>query len=229
MKNLGETLRTIRNNKNLSQSQIAENIMSRQRYSNIEKELTEPSLSELQKILLRMNINIIDFLKIYESDKTIGTYKNLLVKGLKKELSALEATKLINYATEHRNDSNENLLLYSLTKSHLHAHYSSVIPKFNETDIHDIKIYIQSIQGEYSLYDLKIIGDFARFLSIEEIKFIYNKLPNYETDDLIIDNSIYRVQIHKIYNNFCDLCLAKNETEFAKKILFTHKKFAKTY
>ncbi|EHV0136683.1 helix-turn-helix domain-containing protein, partial [Enterococcus faecalis] len=37
MKNLGETLRTIRNNKNLSQSQIAENIMSRQRYSNIEK------------------------------------------------------------------------------------------------------------------------------------------------------------------------------------------------
>ncbi|MGM0336940.1 helix-turn-helix domain-containing protein [Enterococcus sp. AZ008] len=229
MKNIGKTIKQIRLDKQLSQTDIAKDLMSRQFYSKIENDTAEITLSTLQQILKKLNVDITDFLRENLKNTEIAYYQQLLVKGFRQTLTAIEAKELMDYVKDHYTKDNKHLLLYVLTKSHVRNQFPNLIPDITEEDKLFIKKCIFSIKGQYSLFELKLIGDCARFLSISDLKKLFNQFPNYAKKDFSTENSNIRIQINKIYNNFCDLAILAKDIPFANKILTLHKEFAKTY
>lgn len=229
MKNLGNTLKNIRINKNFSQTELSKDIMSRQLYSKVENNSAEITFNTLEQLLQKMNVGMIDFLREYNKSDLLSQYKNLLLKAFKKDITPTEAKELNDFVEANKHLSSEHLSLFVLTKSHVHIIYPAIVSNIKKNDINDINKYILSLQGEYTLHDLKLIGDCARYLPLNNLKKIYNKFPRYDLEDFTMDNSIYRVQIHKIYNNFCDIALAEKDLAFAKKVLLQHKRFSNVY
>lgn len=229
MKDIGKTIKQIRINKQLSQTDMAKNLMSRQFYSKIENNTVDITLSTLEQLLKKLKIDTTDFLREHLKNTELSYYQKLLVKGFRKTLAPTEAKELIDYVSKHYTEDSQHLLLYVLTKSHVHNQFPNLIPNITEKDKSFIKKYIFSIKGDYRLFDLKIIGDCARFLSLTDLKKLFDQFPNFATEDFSTDNSNIRVQINKIYNNFCDLAILEKDIPFAKRILTLHKEFAKTY
>lgn len=213
----------------MSQLDMSTNLMSRQFYSKIENNTVDITLDTLEQLLDRLQIDISDFLREQAKDTDLAHYKKILVKGFRQTISALEAKELVDYVSKYYTKDQQHLLLYVLTKSHIHNQFPNLISAITPKDIAYIKKYIFSLQGEWGIFELKFVGDCARFLTLSELKLLFEKLPNYASKDFSTDNSNIRIQINKLYNNFCDMAILQKDIPFAKKIFTVHSEFLKTY
>lgn len=80
---IGDRIRKIRENKGLSQKEVALNVdIDRGQYSRIETNKVEPTLSTLEKIAIAFNVGIEDLVK-KDEPTTIDSFDKSLVEKIK--------------------------------------------------------------------------------------------------------------------------------------------------
>ena len=197
----------------MTQQQVAEGILSRQAYSKIERNISEPSIDIFVDLLERLNYTLSDYMNEKNNLSEENYFHGLFLKGLDGSLSTVDANKLYNYVNSNKTKNNIQLHLFGRVLSHLHPKYPSVIPKLSQSDKQLFANYILNLDNHYSLNDLHIIGDFATIvLSYEQSIALYEHFPDFPTTNFAYDISSYQLQICKIYSNFSDLFLSKKDT-----------------
>lgn len=222
----GDILKHFRKNRNLTQSEVAKGIISRQAYSKFERNLSEPTHEVFKELLKRLNYDFSDFINESNKQSTESHYYQLLLKGLDNSLTAKEAEQLYTYANKHKKKNSHIMHLYGRIKGHLHPKFPLIIPEFNDEDKLLFKNYIFNLNGHFSLNDLKIMGDFIGIsVPYGELTTFYDGLEEFSNSEFPYDILTYQVQINKIYNNICDIFLANNDSIRARDILQKQKKF----
>lgn len=225
----GTILKQFRIQRNMTQDELCQGIISRQTYSRIENNLCEPNLDILKHLLEKLNYQITDFWREMTKGETLEECYKYFLKGIAGQLSAQEARQLMNLLPDITEINNRYLHFSGMLKSHLHSQFPEIIPTFSDFERNNLKNYILQLK-HFSVYDLRIIGDFAsRLLDYQQLKQLFFLLPDLRPYDYGEESSIYRTQVHKIYNNFCDVALEKNDFPFVKILLKKHRKFANVH
>lgn len=217
MKKTGSIIKKIRKKRNMTQSEVAKGILSRQTYSKLERNLSEPAIDIFIHLLNRLNYSFPDFINEMEDYTTQNYYHDVYLKALKNEIPSEEALKLYNYANDTKENDTNSLYFYGRVTGHLHKLYPTIIPEFSDADKQLFRTYILSLGKEYSLYDLRVIADFSALsLQPQELGELYDNLPEFSPINYAYDISSYHLLICKLHNNFCDIFLAYNDLKRAK-------------
>lgn len=226
----GTILKKFRKNRKFNQEQLCKNIITRQTYSKIENNQQEPNYEILLALLERLDYEIDDFNKELETKNEIEKYYKILLQAKNREASLKQIEELYAYSNHNKYKNNTFFQLYGRTVGHLQKFYPNIIEEYSQQDKQFFKKFTDYYSEEYSLSDLKMIADFAtHLLPYSDLIAIYNKFPNLNPYKYGKMSEIYTLQMHKIYNNFCDSALFNNDLETAKKILITHRDFSTYY
>ncbi|MHC5215623.1 helix-turn-helix domain-containing protein [Enterococcus sp. LJL128] len=226
----GEVLRKFRKRRGIMQNDLSVGISSRQTYSKIETNQQEPNFETLKLLLKRLDYEISDFEREVRLIDESHEFYALFLNAVNGESNLKEVTSLFSYADQRKNQSNKDFHFYMITKGHLHRKFPSVVPKFSKSDIAKFKKIVNGNIDFFNLYDLKLVADFSpQLLSYQELLNLYQRIPSFSPFDFSEDTQVYRTQIHKIYNNFCDIAAFRNDLKTAKEILAKHKHFAKIH
>lgn len=229
MRKTGDILKKMRKQRKMNQQQLCKGIISRQAYSRLENNLQEPNYEILLQLLNRLNYETTDFWRELNHDNPLDQCHKLYLKGIAGEMTEKEAAELMSQLNSITEKNNRYYHLLGMISGHLHSKFPKIIPDLKEHISPYFKNYIQDLT-DLSLYDLRIIGDFATSaLSYPEQKEFFQKLDEFDPYAYGEESYAYRTQIHKIYNNFCDFALSKNDLQFAKTILDRHNRFAKVH
>lgn len=230
MNSTGKILQQFRLNRGMTRQELSNGIISRQTYSKIENDKIEPNFEILNAILNKLDYSLSDFAIEYERLKEDNIFFYIYQKGIANEATEEEIIRLVNYVEQNYKRSKKDFYLYGLTKGQLFPYYPELIPKFNSEDKEYFKRIMMVDQSFFSLYDLKIIGNFAsHLLDYKSLLYLYSSLPEFFPFDYGDNVELYHAEIHRIYNNFCDIAIYNNDTNTARSILDKHKAFAKTH
>lgn len=222
----GKILRRFRKNRSMTQQLLSQGIISRQTYSKIEKGDLEPNFEILTDLLNKLDYELSDFALEYNQLKNDDFIYRIYQKGIAKKATKNEIVKLNTYIHLNYKKSKRNFYLYGITKGHLQPIYPKLIPKFTLEDKEYFKKLVMNSKSYFSLYDLKLIGNFSgHLLSYGDLISLYFTLPNFSPYDYGDDFELYHSEIHKIYNNFCDIAIYNNDIPTAKEILKKHSLF----
>ncbi|EOE09548.1 hypothetical protein Q9S_02854 [Enterococcus faecalis EnGen0080] len=223
---IGTILKKFRQRRNLTQDELCQGIISRQAYSRIENNLSEPNSDILRSLLSRLNYQISDFWREATKGEPLEECYKYFLKGIAGQLNRQQAQELMALMPDITEKSNRYLHFSAMLKAHLHSQFPDIIPSLSDYEENRLKDYILNLT-DFSVYDLRIIGDFApRLLDYELLKEVFYTLPDLHPYDYGEESSIYRTQVHKIYNNFCDIALQKDDLPFAEFLLEKHQAFA---
>lgn len=212
----------------MTQSEVSKGIISRQAYSKIEKEQSEPSFHIFSSLLDRLNYNLSDFMNEQRNLSAEKQYYKIYLKALEGSLTENEVEQLYKFSYEHRTVNSNLLALYGKIIGHIHHKYPLIVPNFSKEDKELFRDYILNLNGHYSLNDLLIIGDFATIsIDPDELGKFYDTLPSFKTSDYEYDISSYQLQICKIYNNFSDVFLPNNDLKRAEDCINKLENFLK--
>lgn len=225
----GTILKLFRQRRNVTQEELCEGIISRQAYSRIENNLSEPNLDILKHLLTKLNYQITDFWREGTKGDNLEECYKYFLQGISGKLNRQQAQELMSKLPDIKEKSNRYLHFSGMVKAHLHHEFPDIIPPLSKKELNILKEYILGLT-DFSVYDLRIIGDFApRILEYNLLKEVFESLPDLKPYDYGEEASIYRTQVHKIYNNFCDVALQQNDLNFAKILLQKHRSFAKVH
>lgn len=226
----GDILKKFRKNRKMTQKEICDGLITRQSYSKIENNLQQPNYEILLAILEKLDYEIDDFKNEMDKHTTIENYYALLLKAKKNKASLKEIKELITYAQNNKYKNNTHFQLYGRIVGHFQKKYPSLISNYTKEDREYFKKFSSNYSTNYSLSDLKLLADLStHLLSYEEVYKIYKSLPNFNIFEYGKLSEIYSLQVHKIYNNYCDLALFNNDLKTAKEILELHISFASYY
>lgn len=196
--NIGNTIQRIRTGKNLTQSALSENIMSRPHLSLIEKDKYDLSFNSLLKLLQRMHISIEEFLYLTESYTVSETRKlsvQLMSAANKGSIIELKEVQKIAKNKINNKEDFEYYHLYLLAKVHIYLLENNFkIDEEVENMIQPIKCYLLNL-SEWYIYDLKLLNN---------ILFVF---------DLTSINSISK-NVLKSLGKYKDYASAKNDYLF---------------
>ncbi|MFD1899447.1 helix-turn-helix domain-containing protein [Enterococcus termitis] len=181
MINYGTIIRTIREEKGLSQKCIYEGIVSRQAYYLIESNLSIPSLDNFLKILERLAISFNDFLYLldseqFPSDKEL--YDKLILLKTKQDSQSFQ-TFIRQMERSFLDTSNEKYRHFSCIAkaTFLHLFPSEYDRNKNELEhlIEPIKNYLLEIETWY-LYELRLFHLSIFGFSLKNLELLGNLL-----------------------------------------------------
>lgn len=225
----GTILKTFRERRNITQDELCYGIISRQAYSRIENNLSEPNLDILKHLLVKLNYQMTDFWREATKGDSLEECYKLFLRGIADQLNRQQAQELMDKLSKIKSKNNRYLHFSSMLKAHLHPKFPDIIPKLNSYEEDMLREYILQLT-DFSVYDLRIIGDFGpRLLEYDLLKEVFFTLPDLRPYDYGEESSVYRTQVHKIYNNFCDVALQQNDLPFAELLLEKHKAFAQVH
>lgn len=226
----GEILRKFRSNRQFTQKKLSNGIISRQTYSKIEHGDIEPNFEILNSLLEKLDYSLSDFAMEHERLKNDTKFFHIYQKGVAKEASHKEISNLVEYVKQNYKKSKKNFYLYCITKGQLFTNYPDLIPKFTSKDKNYFKKILLTEQRYFSLYDLKLIGNFAvHLLDYKDLLHLYSILPDFSPYDYGDNVELYHSEINRIYNNFCDIAIYNNDLETANFILNKHLSFTKNH
>lgn len=226
MNTTGTILKNFRKNRLMTQQELSRGIVSRQTYSKIENGDIQPNFEILNSLLIKLDYELSDFAFEYKQLKNNNSMYHIYQKGIAKKATKNEIIKLNTYIHKNYKKSKRNFYLYGITKGHLRPIYPDLIPKFTSEDEDYFKKLVMKPRSIFNLYDLKLIGNFSgHLLSYEDILSLYYTLPDFSPYDYGDDFELYHSEIHKIFNNFCDIAIYNNDIPTAKEILKTHTLF----
>lgn len=216
--NNGQIIKKMRQNRKMTQEQVAEGLISRQAYSKIEKGDSEPGFELFQKLLERLNYGLSDFINEQRNySKESQLYKAYL-NALDGNLSNEEVQQTYNILKKNCTKNSHSLSLYGKFVGLVNKIYPLTVPNFSEKDKLIFREYIQNLNGFYSLNDLMVIADFAALsFDVKSLAKFYSTLPNFKTSDYEYDISSYQLQICKIYNNFADIFIFNDYLELGEE------------
>lgn len=226
----GDILKKFRKNRRVNQQDLCRGIITRQTYSKIENNQQEPNYEILQSLLKKLNYEIDDFNRELEKTSEIEFYYTLLLKAKNNQCDLSDIETLYCFANQNKYNNHTFFQLYGRTVGHLHKIYPTIIRDYTDEDKQYFSDFISDYSKTYSLSDLKMLADFsAHLLDYKELILTFKKLPNFSPFSYGKLSEVYSLQVHKIYNNFCDSALFNNDLKNAKKMITLHKEFGKFY
>lgn len=231
MKSTGNLLLYFRKLRGFTQQEIAKDILSRQSYSRIEANEVQPSIEVLSLLLERLNLTMTDFVQEMNKETAFSKQKTIFLKIINFEITEEQTIiDLFEYVKENRYRSNRYFHFYGVVKGHLHNEYPKIVPDFTEEDRHHLKEYITQLNGQYGLYDFKLIADFAGILfSYQELKQLVSHMDSIDPYVYSEDVHLYNHYLQQIYNNICDIAVREKDFETADKMLQKQEHLLKTY
>lgn len=223
MQQTGDILRKLRKKRGLTQKELVAGIISRPNYSKIENNEIPPTTETLLLLLERLNLDYTDFIREVNKETTFNKYKAYFLRALSNDLTIKQVKELFDYVNQHRYISNRYFHFYGIVKGHLHYRFPKIIPNFSEEDKDYLKNYLSKLHNNYSLYDLKLIADFAGiFYTYEDFKELVLNMPPLNPYAYADDIHPYKLHLHQIYNNICDIAIREKDFVTADLLLKKH-------
>ncbi|HHA4398655.1 TPA: helix-turn-helix domain-containing protein [Enterococcus faecium] len=223
MQQTGDILRNLRKKRGLTQKELVAGIISRPNYSKIENNEIPPTTETLLLLLERLNLDYTDYIREVNKETTFNKYKAYFLRALSNDLTIKQVKELFDYVNQHRYISNRYFHFYGIVKGHLHYRFPEIIPNFSEEDKTYLKKYLSKLNKQYSLYDLKLIADFAGiFYTYKEFKKLVLDMPEPDLYAYADDIHPYKLHLHQIYNNICDIAIREKDFVTADLLLKKH-------
>jgi transcriptional regulator with XRE-family HTH domain len=218
-------LKTLRKQRNLTQAEISKGIISRQSYSKIENGDIPPTIDVLFLLLERLNLDYVDFMREYNKENEFTKQKAIFYKALnKKQITEEKIQLLYQFVNKNKHRSNQYYHFYGIVKGHLHSKYPHLVPNFTKKDKQELKNYILTLNEHYSLYDIKLIADFAGILyPYDDFKKMVKKIDSLDPFAYAENMHSYLHYLQQIYNNLTDIAIREKDFLTAEQSLKKHK------
>ncbi|MBC1919353.1 helix-turn-helix domain-containing protein [Listeria booriae] len=227
--NFGETIKQIRTDKNLTQTQLSEGILARNHLSQVENNNYFPSYDRVFMLLDRLNITFEEFLFIQNDlqphDKQrfrneVSNYAN--INDLKQlEHLSKEADKLY--------ENTANIIYYHyglLCKAVLEYGTDNILSEAMVHYVAPIKKYLLDMDNWY-LYELKLFSNILFALEVEEAIFFSRKaFKRLHAFRCFME---YQHTEQHLYLNLSTLCLEHGDFRATKDFSRTAIDIAKNY
>ncbi|CAD5903219.1 helix-turn-helix domain-containing protein [Carnobacterium maltaromaticum] len=219
---IGQTLLYLRNDRQLSQNYMAENLMPSTSYSKIERDLQAISFNILLKLLDKLGVTIEEFLSLASNDASNTDI--FLRDELKKLLTDVKKNKkrILKIYTICQNKKDETVEYYSIYLL-LQTLLSTTLDSIQPVSEEDKLVIKQRLEERFfstsfiSYYDYRILSNIIVLYSTEDIDSILEKVfpvklinkRNFET---------YKM-IRLTYNNAISIFIMNHDLKNANKYL----------
>ncbi|MBC1231024.1 helix-turn-helix domain-containing protein [Listeria booriae] len=229
----GETIKQIRTDKNLTQTQLSEGILARNHLSQVENNNYFPSYDKFFSLLDRLNVTFEEFLFI-QNDKKVH-FKQRIRSQIAEAANLNDIKKLEDLAVAARD-------LHEQTKNITYYHYmliSKALVTYNiDHTVSDdmvkfvtpIKEYLLGMDNWY-LYELRLFSNIIFALTVDEA-LLFSRRALKRLDNFRYFTEYQHTEQH-IYHNLSRLCLEfedfGNAKMFAKKAIDIANKYTLVY
>ena len=218
--NVGKTLEYLRNDRGLTQTYMAENVMHRTAYSKIEHNKQSISFDSVLIFTDKLGVTIEEFISLAQSEHDDISLRNELKTLLKNvQKNKKKILKIYTICKVKKNESIEYYSIYLLLQTLLATTVDSIEPVSEK----DKKIIKQRLEDRFfttsfvSYFDYRILSNIIVLYSPEEINsLLKNVFPvklinkrNFET---------YKM-IQLTYNNVISIFIMNHDLENANKYL----------
>ncbi|WP_430535798.1 helix-turn-helix domain-containing protein [Listeria rocourtiae] len=227
--NFGETIKQIRTDKNLTQTQLSEGILARNHLSQVENSNYFPSYDRVFMLLDRLNITFEEFLFVQNNlqphDKQqfrVNVYESASLNDSEQlKLLSLDADRL------YKDTANICYYHYSLVcKAVVEYNKGSSITKEMIHYVEPIKKYLMDMDTWY-IYELKLFSNIIFSLNVEEAVFFSRKaFKRLHSFRCFME---YQHTEQHLYLNLSTLCLEHEDFTTAKSFAKTAVDTAKNY
>lgn len=227
--NFGATIKKIRKDKNLTQKELSDGILTRSHLSQIETNSYFPAYDKFFLLLDRLNVTFEEFLFVQNDQKM--PFKQHIRIQISEAANLVDVEKLKNLAITTKD-------LYDKTGNLTYYHYmliskALIVYSANHTVSDDmikfvkpIKDYLLGMDSWY-LYELKLFSGIIFSLSAEEVQLfshrVLKQLDNFR------DFTEYQHTEQHIRHNLSMLCLEYNDFQSAKNLAETAINMATRY
>lgn len=214
--NFGETIRKIRKDKNFTQKELSEGILTRSHLSQIETNNYYPSYDKFFLLLNRLNVIFEEFLFVQNDQKML--FNQQIRSEISEAANLNDTEKLKNLAVTAKN-------LYEKTDNITYYHYmlicKALISYSASHTVNDemiqfvtpIKDYLFGMDNWY-LYELKLFNNIIYALTVEEaLLFSRTSLKRLGNFQYFLE---FRHIEQHIYTNLSTLCLEHGDFKAAK-------------
>lgn len=173
MENIGNVLKKIRLHKNITQKELASNIMSAQQISNLENDRSKTSIENLIEILRKLNISPGEFYKYIDKDDSQTSFLTELSKSVHNEDLFMINRLIEKYIFLEQTSNNiaykHNLILLF----HFKYRFSKDFIIESQYSLEILIDYLQSVDP-WNLYEINLFLNATPFINEETIFFLRN-------------------------------------------------------
>ncbi|MBC1457009.1 helix-turn-helix domain-containing protein [Listeria newyorkensis] len=227
--NFGETIKKIRKDKNFTQKELSEGILTRSHLSQIETNNYYPSYDKFFLLLNRLNIVFEEFLFVQNDQKMLF---NQHIRSQISEAANMDDTeKLKNLAVTAKDlyEKTENITYYHymlICKALISYSISHVVNDDMIQFVTPIKEYLFGMDNWY-LYELKLFNNIIYALTVDEaLLFSRTSLRRLANFQYFLE---FQHIEQNIYTNLSTLCLEHKNFQAAKNFAETAIEKAKKY
>lgn len=174
MNNVGAKLKKIRQGLNLTQKEMAGDILSVSYYSKVERELFDINTGDLLKILELHNISIVDFFNQSDDENLFFEY---LVNQLRSAYYS-KNLKLIDKLESKLNDLNSSSIRVQSLRMKILVSRLALSDSFDSLSNHEVSLIKRSIFLKENLdeEDLRLFAIAMKLFSVEELTMLVNSM-----------------------------------------------------
>lgn len=197
---LGTLIKTIRTSQNVTQSELAKDIISRGKLADIEKNITPVNINEIVLLLKKLDFETEEIITILNSiNKNISNYLQEELEYIYINKNKLPQNYLKNFEKKIDKEKYENfssLNVYIVFKS-MFSDNSNIEPLTKK----EIEVITRKIKSRkiHSINEYKILANITRLVTLEEVETLYNILFPVKYNDYRGVN--FNHVIIQIYNN----------------------------
>ncbi|KGL38154.1 hypothetical protein BMT55_09720 [Listeria newyorkensis] len=227
--NFGETIRQIRTDKNLTQTQLSEGILARNHLSQVENSNYFPSYDRVFMLLDRLNVTFEEFLFVQNDLQPHDKQQFRVDINEKASLNDYSQLQQLSLDADKLYEENANISYYHyslICKAVIEYGLSNKINKTMIQHVEPIKKYLMSMDNWY-IYELKLFSSIIFSLTVEEAIFFSRKaFKRLHTFRCFLE---YQHIEQHLYLNLSTLCLEHRDFISAKNFAKNAIKTAKNY
>ncbi|WAO22239.1 helix-turn-helix domain-containing protein [Paenilisteria newyorkensis] len=214
--NFGETIRKIRKDKNFTQKELSEGILTRSHLSQIETNNYYPSYDKFFLLLNRLNVIFEEFLFVQNDQKML--FNQQIRSEISEAANSNDTEKLKNLAVTANDlyDKTDNITYYHymlICKALISYNISHTVNDEMIEFVTPIKEYLFGMDNWY-LYELKLFNNIIYALTVEEaLLFARTSLKRLGNFQYFLE---FRHIEQHIYTNLSTLCLEHRDFQAAK-------------
>ncbi|RQW66122.1 Rgg/GadR/MutR family transcriptional regulator [Listeria sp. SHR_NRA_18] len=214
--NFGETIRKIRKDKNFTQKELSEGILTRSHLSQIETNNYYPSYDKFFLLLNRLNVIFEEFLFVQNDQKML--FNQQIRSEISEAANLNDTEKLKNLAVTANDlyDKTDNITYYHymlICKALISYNISHTVNDEMIEFVTPIKEYLFGMDNWY-LYELKLFNNIIYALTVEEaLLFARTSLKRLGNFQYFLE---FRHIEQHIYTNLSTLCLEHRDFQAAK-------------
>ncbi|AXJ13291.1 helix-turn-helix domain-containing protein [Streptococcus pluranimalium] len=232
--NLGQTLRKIRQSKNITITQLEDGCLSKSQISRFERGESEISCIRLINLLNKLNVTIDEFIAIHNSNM-LPQFQTLIhnIKRLYSRNDVESLKILLNVNSKYNTKSLENTML----KSILFTLTPNISP--SEEELIELSDYLFSVEI-WGFYEIVLLGNCIRSLSYDTVFLLTKEMVknyrfslNNKTNKILVSQLSINCLISSIDNEAFNNCqflikaiedLLRDELSFYEETVFLYAK-----